>query len=92
MKQQIIKFSPHQNGKVFGVLTALMALVFLLPFMLIYSALEPAKMQPAMLTVLIMPLLYLVIGYIGVGICCMLYNWFARFTGCIEFEARDPSV
>lgn len=32
MKKQIKRMSPHQNGKVFGVLMAIASLVFVVPF------------------------------------------------------------
>ena len=34
MKQQVARFSPHQNGKVFAVLVAVTSLIFLVPFLL----------------------------------------------------------
>ncbi len=42
MKQQVSRLSPHQNGKVFGVLMGLGSLVVLLPFGLVMRAFEPA--------------------------------------------------
>ena len=86
MKQQITKFSPHQNAKVFGVLMAVISIVFLLPFFLLASALAPASVKLPTFMIFVIPVLYLVVGYVSVAITCLIYNGFARVTGGIEFE------
>jgi hypothetical protein len=88
MKQQIARFSPHQNGKVFAILMALGALVFLVPFMLFAFVAAPAGAKPPVLFFLAMPVIYLVLGYIGVAIGCAIYNLLFKHIGGIEFEAR----
>lgn len=89
MKQQVSRLSPHQNGKVFGVLMAISSLVFLVPFFLIFSAtVPPGTGGPPAFMILIMPVMYLVIGYLSVAIGCALYNFMFRYLGGIEFEAR----
>lgn len=89
MKQQVSRLSPHQNGKVFGVLMAISSLVFLVPFFLIFSAtMPPGAGGPPAFMILIMPVMYLVIGYLSVAIGCALYNFMFRYLGGIEFEAR----
>lgn len=87
MKQQIARFSPHQNGKVFAVLMALGALVFVVPFTLIAFVTAPAGAKPPLLLFLAMPIMYLVIGYISVAAGCAIYNALFKFIGGIEFEA-----
>lgn len=88
MKQQIARFSPHQNGKVLAILMAVGALVFLLPLMLFAFATAPAEARPPMLFFLAMPVLYLVMGYVMVVIGCALYNVLSKRIGGIEFETR----
>jgi hypothetical protein len=88
MKQQIARFSPHQNGKVFAVLMAVGALVFVVPFMLIAFLSAPAEAKPPMLFFLAMPIIYLVMGYISVAIGCAIYNALFKHIGGIEFESR----
>lgn len=90
MKQQVSRFSPHQNGKVFGVLMALGSLVFVLPFMLVMMAFTPSGGEgaPPMLMFLFMPVIYLVFGYLSVVIGCALYNFMFKYLGGIEYEAR----
>ncbi|MEP7100467.1 MAG: hypothetical protein ABI781_08155 [Burkholderiales bacterium] len=95
MKQQVSRLSPHQNGKVFGVLMAVTSLVFLVPFFLIFAATMPrgAGGGPPMLMILAAPVFYLIVGYISVVIGCAIYNFMFRFLGGVEYETRvDPSV
>lgn len=93
MKQQIARLSPHQNGKVFAVLMAVASLVFLIPFLLFMAAVMPAGQRPPMfMMVIVMPVMYLVIGYLSVAVGCLLYNALFKFIGGIEFETTsDPA-
>jgi hypothetical protein len=88
MKQQIARFSPHQNGKVFAILMTTGALVFLIPFMLLAFATAPAESRPPVLFFLALPILYLVMGYVSVAAGCAIYNALFKHIGGIEFEAR----
>lgn len=88
MKQQIARFSPHQNAKVFAILMALGSFVFLVPFMLIAFATAPAEARPPLLFFLGMPIVYLVVGYVMVAIGCAVYNALYKYVGGIEFEVR----
>lgn len=92
MKQQVARFSPHQNGKVFAVLMAVTSLIFLVPFFLIFAASAPAQARPPMLMLLVMPLMYLVLGYVMVAIGCAIYNFMFKYIGGIEFESRADSA
>lgn len=95
MKKQIKRLSPHQNGKVFGILIAIATLPFLIPMMIMFSFTGAEFDQtnnsgtfPG-LFLLIAPLMYLVFGYISVAIACLLYNFIQRFTGGFEFEVTE---
>ena len=90
MKQQVARLSPHQNAKVFGVLTAIGSLVFLVPFFLIFSAAAPAGSPgaPPAFMFLLAPLFYLFFGYVSVAIGCLLYNFMFKYVGGIEYEAK----
>jgi drug/metabolite transporter (DMT)-like permease len=91
MKLQVARLSPHQNGKVFGVLMALGSLVFLVPFTLIFAfAPEQPNAPPAFLFVLF-PILYLVFGYSSVAVGCWLYNVMFKYIGGIEYEAKGDA-
>jgi uncharacterized membrane protein (DUF485 family) len=91
MKQQVARFSPHQNGKVFAVLMAVSSLVFLVPFLLIASFSGQREAAPLFLIILF-PVIYLVLGYVMVAIGCAVYNFMFKFIGGIEFEAKNPDA
>lgn len=94
MKRQITRLSPHQNGKVFGVLLGLSSLVFLIP-MIIGASLMPmpadgsAAMAPPVGMMLLFPVLYLVMGYVMTAIGCAIYNFAYKYIGGIEYETSD---
>ena len=93
MKQQVARFSPHQNGKVFGVLMALGALVVAVPFFAAISAIAPAGAANAFpaTMILIMPVVYLVFGYLSIAAGCLMYNIMFKYLGGIEFEAQSKA-
>ena len=92
MKQQVARFSPHQNGKAFGVLMAVVSLILMVPFGLLASVFAPSAERPPVIVFLLLPLFYLVFGYVSVAVGCALYNVMFGYLGGIEFEARvqDP--
>ena len=93
MKQQVARLSPHQNAKVFGVLTAIGSLVFLVPFFLFFSATVPAGAPgaPPAFMFLLAPLFYLFFGYVSVAIGCLLYNFMFKYIGGVEYEAKPEN-
>lgn len=93
MKKQIVRLSPHQNGKVFGILTAIAMLLVSIPIFFVFTFFSPPVGQhghqgsfPAFL-LLLFPLLYLIFGYISVVIGCAIYNFLFRYIGGFEFES-----
>ncbi|ARM85752.1 hypothetical protein [Marinobacter salarius] len=95
MKKQIKRLSPHQNGKVFGVLMAVATLPIFLPMILMMNLAGPS-VGPDGNTVgfptfvfFIFPLLYLIFGYISVVIGCFFYNILNRFIGGFEFLVEE---
>jgi hypothetical protein len=91
MKKQVTRLSPHQNGKVFGVLTALSSFVILMPFFLVFSAFGRRDGSSAFVF-LLMPLIYLVFGCTMIATSCVLYNFMYRYIGGVEFEAQNTST
>lgn len=91
MKQQVARFSPHQNGKVFAVLMAVSSLVFLIPFGLFAAFSAPQGARGTLFMFVLMPLFYLVFGYVFVAIGCAVYNFMFRYIGGIEFESRSAN-
>lgn len=98
MKKQIQRLSPHQNGKVFGLLMAIASLVFVVPMFLVMLFAVPAVDQngnptafPKFLIVLF-PVLYLVFGYISTALGSAIYNFLFKFIGGFEFEVKDENA
>ena len=60
MKQQVSRLSPHQNGKVFGVLNGVTSMIFILPFFLCSRRSAAAKAIGRRLGDAGEPLIYLV--------------------------------
>ena len=88
MKNQIERFSPHQNGKVFAVLMAITSLVFLIPFALFASAAMPPDRGPSLFVLILLPLFYLVFTYLSIAAGCWFYNVMYKYIGGIEFESK----
>jgi len=92
MKQQISRLSPHQNGKVVGVLSAVVSLIFAVPVFLLASLAGGGATQGMPLwAVFILPVIYLIVGYIGTVIACALYNVIVPMTGGVEYDS-SPGV
>jgi hypothetical protein len=89
MKQQVERLSPHQNGKVFAILMTLSSCIFLVPMAIFMMATVPAGKGPSGLMFLLMPLFYLVLGYVSVAIGCLIYNFMFKYIGGIEFVASS---
>jgi len=93
MKQQIVRLSPHQNAKVAAVLCAVSSLVFAIPMFLMFMFTAPpqARSQETDFVVLLMPLGYLVFGYVFTVIGCAAYNFLFKYIGGFEYESKDSS-
>jgi hypothetical protein len=94
MNIRIRRASPHQNGKVLGILMAVTSLVFVVPIYLLLQVI-PAPVDPQGdpiafpgLVILLFPLGYLIMGYIGGAIASVCYNVIAGFVGGFEFELQ----
>ena len=88
MKQQISRLSPHQNGKVLGVLWAIVSLIIVVPFYLIASAFGGGDKGMPLWAIFIAPVFYLIVTYIITVIACALYNVVVPMTGGIEYDSN----
>ena len=88
MKQQISRLSPHQNGKVIGVLWALVSLIIVVPVFLISSAFGAGDKGVPLWAIFIAPVFYLIVTYIATVIGCALYNVVVPMTGGIEYDSN----
>ncbi len=89
MQQRIARLSPHQNGKVAAILMAVTSLIFAIPILLIGSVMGSGAMP--LWGIIVVPLCYLVIGYITTAIACAIYNALVPFTGGIEYETAPAA-
>lgn len=93
MKIQIVKVSVGQSAKVVAVLYAVMSL----PIMLFVTAAGfvggglGAGIGVAILTLLVAPVVYGVLTFLGVGLVAWLYNAVARRVGGLEYSTADMS-
>lgn len=95
MRKQIKRLSPHQNGKVFGMLTAVASLVFVVPMFVVMWFATPAVDQhgnpvtfPKFLIILF-PILYLIFGYLATALGSAIYNFIFKYIGGFEFEVEE---
>ncbi len=91
MKQQVARFSPHQNGKVMAVMMALISVIFLLPFMLIGSLFGLGAGRGSLWMLIALPIFYLVFTYVTFAIGCAIYNALVPFIGGFEYEPVTPA-
>ena len=87
MKKRIKRIAPVQLGKLLAVVYALFSLIFV-PIMLLASLFAPEGKGPGLLFGLAMPILYIIMGFIGGIIAAFIYNLSAKWVGgvVIEFE------
>ena len=95
MKVQIKRASPHQNGKVLGLLMAISSLIIVIPMFLIFMFAPQqtdAEGNPVSIpayVAFVFPIMYLIFGYIGGAISSMFYNVIVKFVGGFQFELED---
>lgn len=95
MKKQIKRLSPHQNGKIFGLLMAVASIAFLIPmFLLMFYAGQPVDVHGNAIPfpkfmIILFPVLYFIFGYLGVAVSCLIYNFIFKYVGGFEFEMES---
>ncbi|MCG7529976.1 DUF3566 domain-containing protein [Psychrobium sp. MM17-31] len=93
MKKQIKRLSPHQNGKVIGILMAACSMpLLLLGITMDYSVSHVLPNSKVFSMFLAIPLIYLVVGYLFSVIFCVIYNFAFQYIGGIEFELKDSNT
>lgn len=73
---------------------ALSSLVFAVPMFLMFSMMPSsgAQQRPPTFVFLLLPIFYLVIGYVMVVIGCALYNFVSKYIGGIEYETASTDA
>lgn len=85
MKQKIQRIAPLQLGKLLAVIYALFSVVFI-PFIMLSAFMSPEGSGPGILFAIGMPILYIVLGFIGGIIGAFIYNLSAKWVGGVEIE------
>ena len=88
MELRIKRIAPVQLCKVLAVVYALFSIIFFL-FMLIATIAAPEGKEPGLLFTFIMPLLYIVLGFIGGIIGAIIYNFSAKWVGGIIIDLEE---
>jgi len=93
MKKQLTHIAPLRAGIVLGILYGIMSLI-IVPFFLLAAVFGSKSGSPAPAImgvgfVIVLPVIYAVVGFIGGIIAAAVYNLVAKWTGGLEFEVRD---
>ncbi len=88
MKKQLTHISVLQTAKVaaamYFTISALMIVVVMLPIMMIKG-----QMQMSMFFLLLMPLVYLLLGFVFTVVLAWVYNMIASVLGGIEYTTTE---
>jgi hypothetical protein len=88
MKIQIINVSVGQSAKVFAVLYTVMSL----PIFLVMAAFGMLGGAGIALVALVLgPVIYGVLAFLGAGLGAWLYNVVAKFVGGLEYSTKEVS-
>ncbi len=96
MKKQIARLSPHQNGKVFGIMMAVSSLPIAILSLIMFGLFAPKGLSPEnekslpVIMFAVFPFVYLIMGYLFVVIGCFIYNVLYKYFGGFEFEVSEP--
>jgi len=85
MKKQIIRISPLQTAKVMAALYFVMSI----PFVLLMLALPMPPGAMPKWVMMILPLFYVVVGFLFSLLGAWIYNLVARTVGGIEYTTAD---
>lgn len=90
MKKQIKRLSPHQNGKVIGILLAACSFVFVLFTVTLNSfTVFGIANGKGLIVLLAAPVVYFIMGYLFTALFCFIYNFTFQYIGGIEFEVKN---
>jgi hypothetical protein len=86
MKKQIVKVSVRQSAKVLAVLYMVMSI----PIVVVMAAVGMlGGGGVAMFAVILAPLIYGVLAFLGTGLAAWLYNLVANWVGGLEYSTKD---
>jgi hypothetical protein len=93
MEKRIIGLPVHQTSLIMGITSGLIGVVFtllMLPFMLMVPLEEGGGLPPVAM-MLMLPLLYLVLGYLGTALWVAIFNQIARRVGGLPVWIADDT-
>ena len=86
MKKQIVSVSVGQSAKVLAVLYMVMSI----PIVAVLAAIGFAGAGGiGMFAMLLAPLIYGVLAFLGAGLAAWLYNMVAKFVGGLEYSTKE---
>jgi hypothetical protein len=88
MKKRLTYISPLQLGIVQAVVMGVISLIAI-PFLLLGAMFGPAHAGFGLLFIIIIPIVYAIVGFIGGIISAVVYNVVAKWTGGIEYIATE---
>jgi Transmembrane domain of unknown function (DUF3566) len=99
IKKRLAHVDPLKLGITLGIVYGIISLVVIVPLFLIVSiagvataARTSGQAFPAIFSgvfLIFMPIIYVVIGFIGGVIAAFIYNLVAKWTGGIEFTTQE---
>lgn len=88
MKKRIKRIAPVQLGKMLAVIYALFSLI-LVPLILLASLAAPEGTGPNLLLCVVLPIGYVLVGFIGGILGAFIYNASAHWVGGVEIEFEE---
>ena len=90
MNQTIVRIPPWAAARVLGVIYLILGIVFL-PFVFVPILVAGEQAPFGIAFVVVMPLVYGALGFLGSAFFCWLYNMVSRRMGGIEIELAAES-
>lgn len=90
MKIKVQKFGILATAKALGAMYFVGTLAIFIPVGLIMMVAKPDEAMKSVFFVFL-PLIYGIVGFVGVAVACALYNFLSPYTGGIEFETGSDS-
>ena len=84
MRKRITRIAPLQLGKVSAVLYAIFSIPIAL-FLAVASSFGPPEQAKSLALILVIPVFYIVFGFLFMALVAWIYNQVAKWTGGIEF-------
>ena len=88
MRQRISRIAPLQLGKVFAVIYAIFSIPIAI-IMAIAAVFGPSTNAPSWGLIILIPICYVVFGFLFMALAAWIYNVVAGWTGGVEFVSEE---